>query len=89
MKIIQTILPLFFTLLLMASCGSNDEPDCSNGLYDWDVTETVLVRKTGERNSTNYVEYNKTEEYMHQQKISVEGKSNKYYGWLYIYNRRN
>lgn len=89
MKKLRTLLPLLFTLLFMVSCGGSDEPNNPNGRYDWDVIETILVRKTGERSSTKYIVYDKTEEYMHIQKVTFEGKSDKYHGYLYIYNKRD
>lgn len=76
-------------LLFMVSCGGSDEPNNPNGRYDWDVIETILVRKTGERSSAKYIVYDKTEEYMHLQKVTFEGKSDKYHGYLYIYNKRD
>lgn len=89
MKKLKIIHPILFTLLFMVSCGSSDEPDNQNGHYDWDVIETILIRNTGERTSTKYIVYDKTEEYMHQQKVSFESKSDKNYGWLYIYHKRD
>lgn len=88
MKKLSTTLAILFMLLFMVSCGGSDEPNNPNGRYDWYVIETILVRKTGERSSTKYIVYNKTEEYMHIQKVTFEGKSDKYYGYLYIYNKR-
>lgn len=76
-------------LILMSACGGSDEPDNPNGLYDWDVIETIIMRKTGEHTQTKYIVYDKTEKYMHQQKVSFEGKSDKYYGYLYIYTKRD
>lgn len=89
MKKLRTLLPIIFTLLLIVSCGSSDEPDSPNGRYDWDVIETTLERKTGERTQTKYIVYDKTEEDMHRQKLSFEGRSDKYYGYLYNYTRRD
>lgn len=90
MKKLRTLLPLLFTLLFMVSCGGSDEPDNPNGLYDWDVTENIIVRETGKFQSQNkYVVYDKTEDYMRQQKESFDNKSNKAYRWQYIYQRRD
>ncbi len=75
--------------ILMVACGDSDEPDNPNRRYDWDVIETILIRKTGEHTQTKYIVYDKTDEYMHQQKMSFESQSDKYHGYLYIYAKRD
>lgn len=77
-------------LIFMSACGSSsDEPNNPNRRYDWDVIETILIRKTGEHTQTKYIVYDKTDEYMHQQKMSFESQSDKYHGYLYIYTKRD
>lgn len=89
MKKLRQILPLGVMSILMVACGDSDEPDNPNRRYDWDVIETILIRKTGEHTQTKYIVYDKTDEYMHQQKTSFESQSDKYHGYLYIYTKRD
>lgn len=78
-------------LIFISACGSSsDEPENPNGLYDWDVTENIIIRDTGKFQSQNkYVVYDKAEDYMRQQKQAFDKKSNKEYRWQYIYQKRN
>ncbi|WP_290383641.1 hypothetical protein [uncultured Duncaniella sp.] len=76
-------------LILMSACGTSDEPDSPNGPHDWDVIETTLIRKTSERIQEKYIVYDKTEDYMRRQKKDFESKSNKTYGFLYSYSKRD
>lgn len=90
MKHIVKSLLIATMILLMTACGSSDEPDNPNGLYDWDVTENIITRDTGKfQSQKKYVVYDKTEDYMRQQKQAFDSKSNKEYRWQYIYHKRD
>lgn len=79
-----------FFMLLMSGCGNSDEPENTNGLFDWSVTENIIMRETGKIESQKkYVVYDKTEEYMRQQKENFDSYSDKVYRWQYIYQKRN
>lgn len=89
MKKLKQILHLGVMAMFMVACGGSEEPDNPNGLFDWDVTENIIVRETGKFQSQNkYIVYDKTEDYMRQQKESFDKKSNKDYRWQYIYQKR-
>lgn len=89
MKKLKQILIFGVMAMFIVACGGSDEPDNLNRRYDWDVIETVLIRKTGEHTQTKYIVYDKTDEYMRQQKMSFESQSDKYHGYLYIYTKRD
>ncbi|MGM9816016.1 MAG: hypothetical protein ACI304_03035 [Lepagella sp.] len=93
MNKIKSKLSILFTALVMCmavcACGSDNEPDNPNGLYDWDIDKKVFNKQTGIIESQiTEVLYDKSEAYVIEQKRQFEKCSDKYYTFKYMYKRR-
>ena len=73
MNKIKTKLSILFTALVMCmdvcACGSDNEPENPNGLYDWDIDKKVFNKQTGLIESQiTEVLYDKSEAYVIERK---------------------
>lgn len=79
------------SMVIVAGCGSDskDEPENTNGLYDWDIMERVYSVETKDIVSrNNYILENKTESYVISLKENFEKQSTKFYTYRFSYQKR-
>ena len=86
---VSILLTALVLCMAFSACGSDNEPDNPNGLYDWDIDKKVINKQSGLFESQiKEVLYDKSEAYVLDQKGQFERCSDKYYAFKYMYKKR-